>query len=492
MNNGYDFRIKLAMDGVSCKYDTPERPNRSAGGALRPEPYLRTTKLLEEWLKRWERIALMENKKGRSLLVPETFNVLGDHLWQLALDNDVGNRLIDAYKAVKDKDDEFTPPIRVRISIEDDAAKLATLPWEFVRFPGRPDQDAFHLAAVTNLVFARYVADAEERGIRCAENAVRVLFIMSLPDTHDTEEEQKRFRWMISDLEKIGGQSLEILRLDSWQPREVSSIFADLKRKGLTIDVVHLVALCRGAEAGPQLLLPSGSGGEKFQDPAPVVQALTEDRQTRPELVVLHLGDWRGDTVPEHFERLAPAFIRPGIPAILAMQYPMTPPEGPTFVLSFYRKLMEGAQIGQAVQAARHDLIFGSQVNRHFGAPVLYIQSARDGSLLRASDLAEPGLGEGWARESTKADPSSQRAAASAANDIRLVLLDWVADCSPDAYIAGEIENWIEAQQWPDDLGIVWKAIQMKARSEDDNKTKAVYTELMRRITRMIADRGSQ
>jgi hypothetical protein len=492
MSGGYDFRIKLAMDGVSCEYDTPDRPRRNAGGALQLEPYLETTKLLEKWLKQWERIALMDTGKGRDLLVPETFNILGDHLWKLALDNEVGNQLIAAHKAIRDRDDEFTAPIRVRISIADDADEMAMLPWEFVRFPGRPDQDAFHLAAETNLVFGRYVTDAGERDIRSADNVVRVLFIMSLPDTYDTEDEQRQFRSMINRLQKVGGRSLDIIQLDSWQPREVSRIFGNLKHKGQTIDVLHLVALCRDAPDGPQLLLPTEGGGEKFQDPAPVVRALTEDKLTRPELVVLHLGDWRGQAVPEHFERLAPAFIRAGIPAVLAMQYPMTPPRGPTFVPNFYGKLIEGAQIGQAVQAARHDLIFGTAVNRHFGAPVLYMQSARDGSLLRKSDLAEPGPGEGWARESTKADPSSQRRAATAAKDIRLLLLDWVADCSPDPYIAREIEQWIDSEQWPDDLSIVWRVIQNKARSEDNNETKLVYTKLMRRIMKMIPDRGSQ
>jgi CHAT domain len=480
------------MDTVSCSYDTPDSPRHSVEGDLQPEPFLETTKLLEKWLQLWERIARVERRR---LLVPETVNILGNHLWKLALDNPVGDQLIEAYRAIKDKDDEFTPPIRVRISIEADAPELATLPWEFIRFPGRPDEDAFHLAAEMRFAFGRYLADAEERAIRRADDVARVLFIMSLPDTHDTEDEQERFKWMINDLTRVGGQSLDILRLDSWHPRDVSRTFGDVRQKGQTIDVVHLVALCRDDKDGPQLLLPDESGGEKFEDPAPIVRALTEDRLIRPELVVLHLGDWRREIVPGHFERLAPAFIRAGIPAVIAMQYPMTPldaSEGPTFVPNFYQRLMEGDPIGEAVQAARHDLIFGYQVNRHFGAPVLYMQSKRDGPLLKVSEPIEPGHGEGWAGESTKAGPSSQRRAASAARDIRLLLLDWVADCSPDAYIASEIERWIEPQDWPDDLDIVWRAIQIKARSEADNEAKLVYTELMRRITGMITARGSR
>ena len=492
MSERYDFRIKLSMDEVSCTYDTPESSDKTLRGDLHPDPYLETTKLLEEWLKRWERIASVDRRR---LLVLDTVDVLGNHLWKLALDNDIGNRLIDAYKAVKDKDDELTPPIRIRISIDDDAPDLATLPWEFIRFPGRPDEDAFHLAAEMKFVFSRFLFDAEEREIRRADNMVRVLFIMSLPDTRDTEDEQTRFRSMISALKRVGGESLDVQQLDRWDPDYIAGKFADLKQKSQTIDVVHLVALCRDEKKGPQLLLPVDGGGENFQDPAPVVRALTENRLTRPEMVVLHLGDWRGEIVPEHFERLAPAFIRAGVPAVLAMQYPMTPldgSEGPRFVPNFYRKLMDGAPVGQAVQAARHDLVFGTQVNRHFGAPVLYMQTKQDRPVLQAVDLAEFGQREGWASNSTKAGPPSQRQSANAVSDIRPLLLEWAVADSPDLYVSSEIEQWIDSQQWPDDLNTVWKALQSKVRSEDNNSAKNVYMVMMRKVAKIMNDRGNR
>jgi hypothetical protein len=492
MNEGYDFRIKLSMHEVSCRYDTPDRPRHTASGNLKLEPYLETTKLLGQWLKRWERIARVDRRR---LLVLDTVDVLGNHLWKLALDNEVGDQLIDAYKVVQDKDPELTPPIRIRISIDDDAPDLATLPWEFIRFPGRPDVGHFHLAAEKKVVFSRFLSDSEEREIRRADNMVRVLFIMGLPDTRDTEEEQSRFKAMIGDLKRVGGKSLDVQQLDEWDPDYIARKFADLKRESHTIDIVHLVALCRDEKNGPELLLPADGGGDSFQDPAPVVRALTEDRLTRPEVVVLHLGDWRGEAVPEHFERLAPAFIKAGVPAVLAMQYPMTPldgSEGPRFMPDFYENLMKGNPIGQAVQYARHGLIFGRPVNRHFGAPVLYMQSMQDGPLLQAADDAEFGEREGLARESTKADPLSQRQSANAVSDIRPLLLEWAAADSPDPYVSIEIERWINSQQWPGDLSTVWKALQSKVRSEDNNATKNVYMAMMRKVGKIMNDRGNR
>ena len=74
---------------------------------------------------------------------------------------------------------------------------------------------------------------------------------------------------------------------------------------------------------------------------------------------------------------------------MLAMQYPMTHPHGRDFVHNFYLRLTEGKAIGDAVQAARHDLAVGRQPNRHFGAPVLYLQSKVDCRLLRIRTTSE-------------------------------------------------------------------------------------------------------
>ena len=148
-------------------------------------------------------------------------------------------------------------------------------------------------------------------------------------------------------------------------------------------------------------------------------------------------------------------------------------------------------EVGQAVQAARHDLVFGTQVNRHFGAPVLYMQSKQDGPLLQAVDLAEFGQREGWSSTSTKAGPPSQRRSANAVSNIRPLLLEWAVADSPDLYVSSEIEQWISSQQWPDDLNTVWKALQSKVRSEDNNATKNVYMVMMRKVAKIMNDRGN-
>jgi hypothetical protein len=485
MSDGYDFKIVLSPDVASCTYDTPNDKGRTVEGSVRPDPYLETAKLLEQWLKRWERISSLEQGQGR-LLVPETFNILGNHLWKLALDNDVGERLIDAYQEMR-KDKTQTPPIRVRLSIQEDSDDLSELPWEFVRFPGRPDQAAFVLAGGTRLVLCRYLDDAEERDIRPADGIVRVLFIIGLPDSYDSEDEKGQIREMLDNLDRSEGEALSITPISSWQPRTISDTLADLKQLGQTVDVVHLVAICRDDKDGAQLLLPTEGGGDKFQDPGPVVRALTEDNATRPELVVLHLGDWRRELVSEHFERLAPSFIKAGIPAVLAMQYPMTPPHGPRFLADFYSRLVDGVPVGQAVQAARHGLTFGAQLNRHFGAPVLYLQSAHDGPLLRRSDPLEPPAGASRANDSTRTQDRHRQA--HLANDVKQFLLDSVAECSPDVYTARELELWIESVDWPDDLDTVWQAIKAKWRAADDVKVKLTCNELMRRVTASIGDR---
>jgi hypothetical protein len=477
MNEEFKFTLTFTKDSVHCRYDTPEAENKFVDCELQRDPYLETIQLLEQWLKRWERIAVLCGEQARSLLVAETFNVLGDHLWKLAFDNEIGEEVINAFRVVNEQEEESRSPVRVRIGMQKDRQEIiAALPWEFVRFPGKPEHRPFFLAGEKALIIERCLADFQEGDLRPADGKVRVIFIMSVPYTQDTFEEQEQFRSLISDLRKI--EALDIGEpLEGWQPREVASLLSEYKRDGKGVHVVHLVALCRDDTDGPKLYLPAEGGGQIFQDPGPVVRALTEDKVANPQLVVLHLGDWRGDDVPGHFERVAPSFIEAGIPAVLAMQYPMTPPQGPEFVKNFYKQLIGGANVGQAVQTARHGLLFGRPVNRHFGAPVLYLQSGRDGPLLQAGVLAETGTDAARGGESTRVSPPAGQP-----NDMRQRVLDWVVKIS-DPFARQELMEWAERQQWSDDLNKVWMQFQAKLRAEDDVRIRLACMQLMRKIT---------
>jgi len=486
----YLFEITLNSAKIRCEIDTPDGKRRTFEEVIKREPHLETIAVLEKWLKRWEWIAKASDT-GHRLLVPDTFRVLGDNLWNLALNNSIGRELIRVHQGMADEDDESREPIRLRISFEQDASDLAALPWEYVRWPGSRD-DGFFLASHTNLVLGRYLEDFGDLDIRTSDQKVRALFVQLLPqEERKFKEERDEFRGMIERLSKIG-PAFEIEEIYGWNPADVARTLDDFKIKGKIVDVVHLVAVCEEGYGGPLLYLPEDSDPREWsgQDPRPVVLALTEDASTRPELVVLHLSDLRGPNPPAHFERIAPSFIKAGIPAVLAMQYPMTPPYGQDFVHNFYLKLTEGKAIGEAVQAARHDLAVGRQPNRHFGAPVLYLQSKVDCRLLRIRTTSETPYN---VKPDAQAVHSELRQlAAGRPADIAQILLTDARVNSPDPATAEALQNWINSVTWPDDLNKVWVILQAGLRMKlDDPVQERIYTRWMTMVGDMIKGRGS-
>lgn len=490
----YLFEITLNSTTVKCVIDGPTGKVRTFEEDIKREPHLQTISVLEQWLKRWEWIARASDP-GQSLLVPDTFRVLGDNLWNLALANDIGMELIQAHQKTTEEDEDSREPVRLRISFEQDASDLAALPWEYVRRPDGPDE-GFFLASQTNLVLGRYLEDFRDLDIRTSDLKVRALFVELLPQGHEGKfwEQHDEFRAMIDRLSTIG-EAFEIEKIYGWNPVEVARRLDDFRAKGKILDVVHLVAVCEEGHGGPLLYLPEDGGPLRWsgQDPQPVVKALTEDASTRPELVVLHLSDRRGENPPAHFERLAPSFIKAGIPAVLAMQYPMTAPHGQDFVYTFYLKLTEGKAIGEAVQAARHDLYFGRQPNRHWGAPVLYMQSKVDSRLLSLRTAGETSY-------TMKPDASSihselglrQQATGRPASIAQILLRDAQAN-SPDRDTAEALKEWINSVTWPDDLNKVWLVLQVGLRAKLDDSVQAeIYGRWMEMVNDMLNKQREQ
>jgi hypothetical protein len=508
--SGYEFRIGLSQDTVTCRYDTPEQDNLPVdNGTINREPHLETIVLLEQWLKRWEWIASLDKHDGR-LLVPDTFKVLGNHLWNLAFNTGApGQKLLEVHKSVARMDPDVAPTIRVRISFGDQASDLAALPWEFVHYPGGALDRDFFLAAETSLVLGRYLDGMQQRpgGFRPADSRLRVLFVLGLPRGEQYDDERAGFSALISELHgapaavnlapfdrAVARSPVEIKSVDGWDPKQVRDRLAEFQTgdKPGPVDVVHLFAMCSiSGGRQPLLYLPEGTGDRfTWTNPESVVEVLTYDRTNRPELVVLHLCDSR-EHEPEHFEQLAPAFVRAGIPAVLAMQYPMQPASGQDFVKRFYLKLAEGEYLGQAVQSARHEMLMFSR-GRYFGTPVLYMQNQIDGNLIERRVTAEetndrrPSAVTGLRRVAPNPGPGR----GGSAGDLRSLLLREVDGARAGAEVSQRIESWIEGETWPPsvtrpaDMDAALATLRLGRRLLSDD---AEADQLMRRLIGFVA-----
>lgn len=437
---------------------------------------LDTVTLLENWLKRWEWIAGLEQRSARdpsgpavrrSVLVPDTFRVLGSQMWELLLPGEVGRRLITEYDAVVAKHGT----LQVLISFENEAAteKLAGLPWEFLHYPGTPDRRGFFLGTHARLVLGRYLQRSTRPELHDASR-LRVVFWVTLPVSDDFKAERDECERTRTALGAKFGEVLDAPDpICGWKPWEVAE---HLNSKA---DIVHVVGVARPNRRGGSAveMLVTRDGQDTWIDSDELVEALTGNPQNRPELVVLHLCGWMGsDDASENFERLAPMLVRADVPAVLAMQYPMTPGDADGFITEFYDRLIELGDIGTAVQKVRSKMKKDGE-SRRFGVPVLYMQS-KDGRLFRERPTSRQGAGDIPDTAPVQADTSAP------GQQLRGTLRGIALQESPDAACAVALRDWIESITWPDDRSRAWTIIRNRARDEvHDDRLRPVYGKLL-------------
>jgi hypothetical protein len=367
----HEFRIDISPGFASYSYGEHEaEPEDQHSDVRLPDDRLalETAKLLESWLNVWDRISTSNLGPLQTVLKPGTFKIMGEHLWNLILDNEIGVAL----KArIQDAED---PPLPVLINFDNRTPKdLRSLPWEFLCVP---DTEIF-LAAETKLMLTRYASSPPVISVSRVERAIDklgVLFVTALPRSKRYHKVRERVHHFARQLETETG-------LDVPPPiDDTDGMENALKDPSHPCHVVHITGLCRGEPDKPELWIDTDTG-PRWQDPVSLVDALFPKDGKSPRLVVLELCETEEGDADENFERLAPALIRRGVPAVLAMQY-VLPPDDPGGVWTkFYRDLAAGMSIGRAVQSSRYGLYHGRGPNRDFGTPVLYLRE--DGVLIQ-------------------------------------------------------------------------------------------------------------
>lgn len=441
---GWEFEIRMTADQVMATIREADGERQELEPQLlAKEPNLETAKVLEQWLKRWQLLASLD-PTSRRLLVPGTFSVLGLHLWKLAFDNEIGDKIREKYADATRSGQR----VRVRIGFDPGARELASLPWEFVKAPIPKD---FFLASKTNLVLGRFVHGEDSYEVSRADQKVRVLLAMSLPADEKYKVERAKFEHLAADLtDWARTKALEVRVLDDWDAGGVEDTLAEAKARGEPFDVVHLTAMTTLREGELQIDLPQGDGQRDWTGPDRVVAPLSSG--AKPTVVVLHLCESQSGEWAEHFEWLAPDLIGQGIPAVLAMRYPMSAEGGHLFLTSFYGELLQGRRIGEAVQAGRKALRskWGLD-NRHWATPVLYMQSDADGSLLHVEDPDAP------TRQASRIQSGRS------SSDLKSRLLTALREASGSAArqprtggprlskdVVDDARSFVEGREWPD------------------------------------------
>lgn len=331
------------------------------------EPVRRKTiEVLRDWLGRW---GVLSQHEIADLPVHRTFEALGEQLYQMIFHNGVGDAFEKKYTEARKHDRK----LQVTLSFREEGRDLASLPWEFLRRPTREGSEGYFLATHVQLVLSRYIPLEEgPRALPMCQLPLRILFVMTIPREPAWKDERSDLVDTMAGLQDDPNR-IQVSTVPEWVGQDINE-----KLRSQKPHIVHLVGVCKNEDDGIVIALPEPRGGFTWQPQTNLVSVLTEGMRPEdlPRLVVLHLVQPGPDDFTATFDRLAPALVRSGIPAVLAMRYPIPASVAKDFIEKFYQRLARGFKLGEAVQQARNALFAGrGSRDRLFGGPVLYMQS---------------------------------------------------------------------------------------------------------------------
>lgn len=306
----------------------------------------------------------------RALLVKQ----IGDALYRWLFTGDVERCWQQSLESARERERGLR--LRLRLS---EAPALAGLPWEYLHDPAG---NRF-LAASPETPLVRYLELREPIRFHPPRPELRVLVLVAGPTGAaplDTETERSQ---IVTTLEALqtGGRIV----VDHLEPATLGALVAHLEHT--RYQVLHFIG--HGffdRERGGALVLEDEQGGEQkvsAEHAAALLRAHTSLR-----LVVLNACEGARAAAGDAFTGVAQSLVRQGIPAVVAMQFPISDQAAVAFASHFYTALAQGAPIDGAVAQTRQEMyVAGHEVE--WGTPVLYLR-APDGRIFDLPEAASP------------------------------------------------------------------------------------------------------
>lgn len=255
--------------------------------------------------------------------------------------------------------------VRIRLQLGDLNPEIAAIPWEFLY----AESEGGFLGSSVLTPLVRYIlpgdgpSEVREPEARLPFNLLVV--IPAVPNLN-VDDEKRRIREALDGIHP----PVAIKFLDEVVTR--ASLSDELQKE--SYDFVHFVGHGDFKDGKGLLRLNQDAVEPDWIDD----QALSEliKNHTSIKLVVLNTCLGAELSTTKAFAGLAPQLVIHGrVPAVVAMQYPISDPEAISFVHAFYRALFEGSGRGSvdvAVTMARSALSRDFPNTRAVGLPVLF------------------------------------------------------------------------------------------------------------------------
>ena len=307
--------------------------------------------------------------KGNKLTERREFELLGSYLYQAIFNGSVGT----LFEECLNKAQEARKPLLVRLSFDETTADLADFPWEYLYHP-----HGFFLSTHVHLVLSRYISLGKKNELDPVQIPLRVLVVVSSPEGENLVPVGVYGDEVTRVIQELGSSSI---RIDELKEPTIDNFLDALREK--KPHVLHFIGYGRYRKDKKEAAIA-------LLDDNKAVRWVSEKEFADyfvhmnwiPHLVLLHLCASatiiNGDTFTANFAHLAPQLLQNRIPAVVAMQYPLTKEAATVFTKFFYRALAKGDSIDSAVQEARSRIatkIPDAYNDRLFGTPVLYMRS---------------------------------------------------------------------------------------------------------------------
>lgn len=332
--------------------------------------------------------------------------------------------------------------LRLRLSI--DAPELAAWPWELLHDPVRGHP--FAVSAETLLVrFFDQTSAFGGPGQHRATLPLNLLLVLPAAPELDLDREQR-------SVEAIAATMPDALRVRTLKGVITRQVLADALLMG-AYDIVHFSGHGTFQDGRGYIALNTPEGDQDWVHSGALAQLAVNHGSIK--LVVLNTCSSGQMDDNRAFQGLAPQMVRYGVPAVVAMQYPLTDEAANVFTREFYKRLVLGADAGRvdvAVTYARGMLSVILPHGRAWATPVLYT-NAPDGRIYEIA--AAPGQDDAEAAASGALDAlmNSLRGSHASAEDWYLagseMLTLWRQKLheAEDAYIARLADPRPEARQ---------------------------------------------
>ncbi len=308
-------------------------------------------------------LQLIESEKTNSNLL-KTF---GNQLYQALFPNQI-NAKFHATMAAAEKNQDS-----VRLPLIFESPELATLPWEFLYDQGT---NTF-LANNIQTVLSRYIdVPLQKRDIKTATLPLKVLLVISTPTdlpSLDTTAEQNLIQQALKKHIETGQIELDVL-----QKATIRNINQKLREK--PYNIFHFIGHGEFNNNKGYIVLVDENDKAKLLDDETFANFFLGDCNLG--LVILNCCKGAAVSSNQPFAGTAANLVRRGIPAVVAMQYPIWDSTAKLFADKFYRTLAQGYPVDAAIQKTRNLISMEVGLDKpDFATPVLYMR-AKDGIIL--------------------------------------------------------------------------------------------------------------